>query len=113
MNTRPNPYQPSIPRAAAGLVAAAMSAVTMGALVALPATVEAGDGEPLAWPTVVAAGPVCVDAGSAGTASAATAPSAPDAGVRTASPAPGPAPARARAAGDPRRRSGEIRRIVS
>ena len=35
-----NSYQPSIPRAALGSIAAAMAAITIGAMVVLPATLD-------------------------------------------------------------------------
>lgn len=49
-------YQPSTPRAALGLIAVAMSAITIGAFVVLPATLDGSRGEMFTLATA-AAGP--------------------------------------------------------
>jgi hypothetical protein len=63
-------YQPSTPRAAAGFIAAAMAAITMGALVVLPAklnpvsadVVAAASAKPGTWaPVEVAISPARID----------------------------------------------------
>ena len=41
-------YQPSTPRAALGLIAAAMAAITIGAMVVLPATLDSAGAEMVA-----------------------------------------------------------------
>jgi hypothetical protein len=41
-----NGYEPSTPRAALGLIAVAMAAITMGALVVLPAKLDSLDADP-------------------------------------------------------------------
>ena len=41
-----NRYKPSTPRAALGLTAVAMAAITMGALVVLPAKLDAAGADP-------------------------------------------------------------------
>ena len=41
-----NRYEPSAPRAAIGLTAAVMTAITIGAMVVLPAKLDSGSAEP-------------------------------------------------------------------
>ena len=41
-----NGYKPSTPRSALGLIAIAMSAITIGAMVVLPAKLDSGNAEP-------------------------------------------------------------------
>ena len=41
-----NRYEPSTPRAAIGLIAAVMTAITIGAMVVLPAKLDSGSAEP-------------------------------------------------------------------
>ena len=41
-----NRYEPSTPRAAIGLTAAVMTAITIGAMVVLPAKLDSGSAEP-------------------------------------------------------------------
>jgi hypothetical protein len=65
-----NGYEPSTPRAALGLTAAAMAAITMGALVVLPAKFDAVSANPYTLaatktatkaPIEVAMSPACID----------------------------------------------------
>jgi len=64
-----NGYEPSTPRAALGLTAVAMAAITMGALVVLPAKLDAVSANPYALaatkvatkaPIEVAMSPACI-----------------------------------------------------
>lgn len=60
-----NPYEPTTPRAALGLIAAVMSATTMVALVVLPAKLESVAAD--RYPSTAATGdavvtPACVEA---------------------------------------------------
>jgi len=41
-----NRYEPSAPRAAIGLIAAVMTAITIGAMVVLPTKLDSGSAEP-------------------------------------------------------------------
>jgi hypothetical protein len=65
-----NGYKPSTPRAALGLAAVAMAAITMGALVVLPAQLESVSASPNTLvateaatkaPITVAISPACID----------------------------------------------------
>ena len=65
-----NGYKPSTPRAALGLIAAAMSAITIGAMVVLPVKLDSANAEPFMLaaaeaatnaPIEAAGGPACGD----------------------------------------------------
>jgi hypothetical protein len=53
-----NSYQPSTPRAAFGLAAVAMAAISIGAMVVLPATLDSADVLPIASAKAGAPAPI-------------------------------------------------------